>query len=353
VFRRCAPRRVRYSETMKILLIGLTLLMGVAAAQTTPAAPATTPTTQPAAQPSTTTPAQDPSTVVARVGSEDVTLAEFERQYRVYVARLVNNQGLPLTDDLLPYFNEYRGEILKQVARQRGILQLARNAGVSVDEQRVNQALASNKQQFPSDDAFKEALAQSGYGSEEYLRQLISESLLVSTYMNSLRDRFKFGDAVIAGYYNTHKADFTRDAQACVKHILVKDEAAAVTVKGRLDAGEDFAKVAQDVSLDPGSKEEGGDLGCFEQGVTVPEFDRAAFQGPMNALQQVKSQFGVHLLVVTKRTQGGLAPLAEVRSEIVRILANDAAQKYVESQLGRISTQLFADKVTLPSPEAK
>lgn len=332
----------------RLTVLGFTLAVSAAFAQETPSNSAPAPTPAPA--PSTPAAPQDPSTVVARVGTEEITLGDFEQQYRVYVGRLVNNQGIPFTTDVLPYFNEYRPEILSQVARQRGLLQLARGVGIESDAAKVEETVASNKKGFENDAEFVKALQQSGYNDEAQLRQIIADGLQTSAYVESVRGRFTFSDLIVNGYYQTHRKDFQREAQACVKHILVKDEAAAAAAKTRLDAGEDFAKVAQDVSLDPGSKDEGGDLGCLKQGVTVPEFDRASFTGPVGQVQQVKSQFGVHLLVVSKRTTAGLAPLADVQDEIRQTLAGDAAQRYINSQLTRLKVLTYADKVAAATP---
>ena len=329
-------------------LLSLALLGGVALAQTS--APTTTPAPKAPAQ---AAPAADPKTVVARIGTEEVTLGDFEQQYRLFVGRVVNQQGVPLTDDVLPYFNEYRGEILKQIVRQRGILQLARTAGIKEDAAKVDEAVAGTRKEFENDAEFAEALTQAGYSNAAFYRKAVSENLMTQAYITGLRDRFKFNDAVISGYYQANKADFQREAQACVKHILVKDDAAAKTVRDRLAKSEDFAAIAKEVSMDPGSKDQGGDLGCFGAGVTVPEFDKASFQGPLNQVQQVKTQYGTHLLVVSKRTPGGLAPLAEVQDAIRKTLADEAAQKYVTSQLDRIKTEVFADRVAAAPPAQK
>ena len=336
---------------MKAIFLSLALLASAAVAQT--AAPATQPPASPAPAAPATPPTapQDPSTVVARVGGQDITLGDFEKEFNVYVGRLINAQGLPYSEDARPYFNQYRPEILNQVARQRGLVQLAAAAGMQPDAAKVDELLASNKQGFENDAAFADALKQSGYADETQLRASIAEGLQASAYLDSLKAKFSFPDAVVNSYYQTHQAEFTQGAQACVKHILVPDEAAAKAAKARLDAGEDFAKVAQDVSTDPGSKDKGGDLGCFGPGVTVPEFDKAAFGGPLNQIQQVKTQFGVHLLDVTKRTDAGVQPLADVQAAIRDKLAQQAAQKYLDSKLVGLKLQTFPDLVALPTPE--
>jgi len=79
-------------------------------------------------------------------------------------------------------------------------------------------------------------------------------------------------------------------------HILVKTETEAKTVKARLDKGEKFGAVAQQVSLCPSGKK-GGDLGTFTRGKMVKEFENAAFKLEKGAISEpVKTQFGYHII---------------------------------------------------------
>ena len=79
-------------------------------------------------------------------------------------------------------------------------------------------------------------------------------------------------------------------------HILVKTETEAKNAKARLDKGEKFGVVAQQVSLCPSGKK-GGDLGSFTRGKMVKEFEKASF-----ALEKgrtsvpIKTQFGYHII---------------------------------------------------------
>lgn len=89
--------------------------------------------------------------------------------------------------------------------------------------------------------------------------------------------------------------------QAAARHILVDNEATCNELKAKIEAGEDFAKLAQDHSKCPSGRN-GGDLGTFGPGQMVPEFDKVVFSAPVNEVQgPVQTQFGFHLLEVTQR----------------------------------------------------
>lgn len=87
---------------------------------------------------------------------------------------------------------------------------------------------------------------------------------------------------------------------ANARHILVDSETKCLELKAELEAGADFAEVAK-YSKCP-SRMRGGDLGTFRQGDMVKEFDEVAFSGEINKiLGPVETEFGYHLILVTKR----------------------------------------------------
>jgi len=87
----------------------------------------------------------------------------------------------------------------------------------------------------------------------------------------------------------------------CVEHILVATEEAAEVVKARLEAGEDLASVAAEVTIDTASPD--GNLGCSLAGNYVDAFARAAAEAPLGEVAgPVETEYGFHVLVVSERT---------------------------------------------------
>ena len=90
-------------------------------------------------------------------------------------------------------------------------------------------------------------------------------------------------------------------AKASARHILVNTETECLRLKTEIEGGKDFAEIAKQHSKCPSGKR-GGDLGEFSRGQMVPEFDKVVFSGELNKVHgPVKTQFGYHLLEITKR----------------------------------------------------
>jgi len=143
-------------------------------------------------------------------------------------------------------------------------------------------------------------------------------------------------DAAIQAYYQAHQKDYQVQDQVKVRHILIKlppgsdskadaeARAKAEDVLKQVRAGGNFAELAKKYSDDPGSKVQGGELGFIQHGVTVPEFDKAAFAlNPGQTSDVVKTQYGYHIIQSEEKQSAHTKPLAEVKSEIVSTLSNE------------------------------
>lgn len=91
-------------------------------------------------------------------------------------------------------------------------------------------------------------------------------------------------------------------ARARARHILVKSKELCEKLKAEIEAGGDFAKVAQKHSQCPSGKS-GGDLGEFGPGQMVREFDTVVFSGALGKVHgPIQTQFGYHLIEILSRS---------------------------------------------------
>ncbi len=156
---------------------------------------------------------------------------------------------------------------------------------------------------------------------------LAARDVLATAALEAEAER-RSSDAAVKDFYDQH-GDLFRQDQVRARHILVADEQTARQLLVKLTAGADFAATAATASQDPGSAPEGGDLGWFERGKMVPEFEEAAFGAkPGAVVGPVKSQFGWHLIEVTGKRDS--VPLDDVKDGIRAKLREDASAAWMQ-----------------------
>jgi len=158
-------------------------------------------------------------------------------------------------------------------------------------------------------------------------------------------------DAEIQQYYNQHLKDYQIDDQVKVRHILIKvdgndpkaDAAAKAKAQDVLDQlhhGGNFADLAKKYSDDPGSKEQGGELGFLKHGATVPEFDQAAFSlQPGQTSGLVRSKYGYHIIQVEEKQTAHTRPLSEVKADIQATLTRQKEGQQEQAFAQQIATE--------------
>ncbi|MBN9448747.1 MAG: peptidylprolyl isomerase [Bosea sp.] len=137
------------------------------------------------------------------------------------------------------------------------------------------------------------------------------------------------------------------------RHILVPEEAQAKAALERLKKGEDFAKVAAELSKDPGSGKEGGDLGWFAKERMVPEFAEAAFKLEKGQLSEpVKSQFGWHVIKLEDKRTKPLPTFDEVKPQIEQYLVRKAQQDIIVGLRDKAKVERLDKPAATPAPAA-
>ncbi|MBA5761902.1 peptidylprolyl isomerase [Vibrio sp. 404] len=186
---------------------------------------------------------------------------------------------------------------------------------------------------------------------ERYTRPEQAKVAYIELSAEALKNSIEVSDEQAKQYYQEHLDKYSSEEQRKVSHILIQgdDEAKAQAILDELNAGADFATLAEEKSEDIGSSEEGGSLGWIERGVMDPAFEAAAFalqtQGEVTGL--VKSDFGYHIIKLDELKDAVAKPYAEVAETIKQELRDQQAvdQFYeLQSELEKVAFE-FPDSL--------
>jgi peptidyl-prolyl cis-trans isomerase D len=190
---------------------------------------------------------------------------------------------------------------------------------------------------------------------EQHKEDFVTPEMVKLSYVllsqEELAKQVSVDDKTLKQFYENNKDQFTDPEKRQASHILVKideetDDAAALKeiqdIQAKLANGDDFAALAKEYSDDPGSAAMGGDLGLFQQGMMVPEFDEAVFTMKVGEVSEpVKTDFGYHLIKLTKIQPKKVLPYAEVKDEVDDMYRNQQAEKQYFEQLEQLNTVAY------------
>lgn len=182
----------------------------------------------------------------------------------------------------------------------------------------------------------KESISKSRYGFDDY-RKIVEAQLLRERLNNALGQEIK-----------------TTAEQIHARHILVKTFEEATKVEERLKAGEDFGKVAVEVSTDPSAQSNSGDLGWAPRGSFIKEFEDAAWAlSPLQISAPVTTTAGIHVIqllekdanhaldeaaLTNKRAEALTDWLQQIRSAATTNIQRFFSTEYVPGEIRRLQT---------------
>ena len=140
--------------------------------------------------------------------------------------------------------------------------------------------------------------------------------------------RATISDADAKNFYNSQLGALKADEEVRARHILVDSRDKAREVYEKLAHGSDFAQLAKEYSKDPGSKDQGGELGFFGRGQMVPQFEEAAFRLKKGEIgEPFESQFGWHIVRIDDRRQRAAPAFEAVKERVVASMIHKRAQQ--------------------------
>jgi len=303
----------------------------------------------------------NPRFVVAEGKGIKVTRAQLD----VEVDRALTNFNLSRDKVPAAQLSSLELNILNQMINRQIALTEARKSPLTNAAVLAKEQLEKMKKNFPDAKAFEEQLAKAKTTELAMVKE-IEQKLEVDNLMRTrVEPALKAPtDDEVQKFYTENPKLWQRNESVQAQHILVKvDPAADAATKAakrkaadaalaRVNKGEAFEKVAQEVSDDPGSKARGGELPPFSKGQMTPNFEKVAFStAPGKTSAVFETPFGYHFLKVKAKEVAKTLKLEDVKNEIVshlkRLKQGEATRLLLEDL-----RKEAAVKILLPAPVA-
>jgi foldase protein PrsA len=287
--------------------------------------------------------------VIAMVGDEKITKDDLNKEMSRYDAQLKKQYGsdYATNNNIKDQITKIKQQQLDKLVTEKILLKKATELNIKpsddVINKQINDTISQYKSQYSGEGIFESALKQNGT-TEDELRDLIKKSIITKAVEENMLKDIAVKDQEAQTYYNENKDNiFTIGAGANVAHILVADEVTAKSLKAKLDAGADFSTLAKENSLDPGTKNNGGNLGFVQYNSTdlVPEFVDGFKNLKEGAISEpVKSQYGYHLIKATELKSAEIISFDKVKDKIKAALLEQKQDNTFNSKIAEWKTAL-------------
>ena len=295
---------------------------------------------------------------VAVVEGTAIKREELEKVF----SQMAQQQGIPAEAVPAEQKNMAYHSILNDMINEKLIAK--RSADEKVTDEEVGTMFDRIKQNFGSDEELQKQIASHGQ-TVDGVKKEIRSSLQSQHWIDSqIKDKVSVTDAEADEFYKANPDKFTQPERVRASHILVKVEQdakadvvaekqkQAQAIADRVKKGEDFGKLAEELSEDPSAKQNKGDLDYFNKEQMVPEFSNAAFAMKKDEISNpVRSSFGFHIIKVTDHQQAGTVSLEQVKPRLLAALKRQKEEQEFHKLVDGLREKADV-KINLPEPPA-
>jgi parvulin-like peptidyl-prolyl isomerase len=290
----------------------------------------------------------DPSFIVAgsatATGTWTITRGELNKQ----VDEALAQQGA--TRDQVPasQLPNVESQILRYMVVKKLLLDKAATMQLPDIDKEVNQAIEVTKNRNPNhvytDAELADVLKSHGMTLDQWKQNLHDMATMQAVLDAGTAKDIEPTEQEIDSIYNAHKDAFNVPPMIRASRVLIlvaetdtpeqkaEKKKKIDQARARVKQGEDFSKVAMDVSEDRSSAPRGGDMGKFPRGTNEAGFDDVAFKTKVNTISPVfLDSLGYQFIKVTDSTPAGVISLAEARAIIAPKL-RDMKKQQAENQ---------------------
>lgn len=213
------------------------------------------------------------------------------------------------------YMTAFEQEVLDGMIIEKIMKLRAKELDISISDTELENKIKEIKKDYGED--FAGLFSQSNVNYEEWKEEFHKEILFQKLVESDVNSKIKISDKEIENYFKKHRGHYKNDSRVRVSQIVVRDMATAGRALQRLKEGEDFAKVAADVSISPEASR-GGDLGFITRLVMPEPLDNTIFQMPVNEISPiVQSSYGFHIFKIMEIQPAKDRNLADIREDVI------------------------------------
>ena len=273
--------------------------------------------------------------VVARVNTTEISKTQLLRR-----AEALKSQ-LPPSEAGEGFYQRVLGDMVNNEL----LYQAVETKGLVPADAEVDAELDSQRQRLGGAAAYESALKQQGLSLDDVKLELKKELGIQRLVDRDFAPQLTVTEEEKKTFYDENQESMRQPTQFKAAHILISVDKSATpekkaelkkkagSIRNMLEVGQDFAELAAKNSGDPGSKNNGGELGWMSEGQTVPPFEAAMKSlEPGELSELVETRYGYHIIKLQER-RGGAPAYEEVEERIEEFLTQRGLQELIQQEV--------------------
>ncbi len=291
--------------------------------------------------------------IAALVGDDVILESEVKEHAEPFMAEVAAIQNQPQRAARVAALER---EVLERLIDEHMMMQQATELKLTITSEEIDRTIEQiKKDQGFGDKEVREALLRQGMSVTSWRQELRKQLLGTRLIQIAVRDKVNVTDSDVQNYYDRNlKAGSSVQVRASHIFITIPEnadtavvlerQAFAIKLLERVKAGEDFAKVAKEVSEDANTRNDGGDLGYFGKDMLPKPIEELVFSMRVGEVRgPVRAERGFHVIKLVDRKTNDAKPFAEIKEQLRGQLMQKEMDRLKKNYLSELRKKTLID----------